>query len=781
MPAPMPRIAIVHEWLTELAGSEKVVEQMLRLYPNADLHALVDHIPDQHRGWLKGRKVETTWLQRIPASRRLFRSLLPLFPQTIERFDLGRYDLILSSHHCVAKGVLTKADQVHVSYVHSPMRYAWDLTHQYLGGTSAGCWMRRQAAWPMMHYLRSWDVISANRVDRFVANSQTVATRIWRCWRREATVVFPPVDTGFFTPGESGRADFWLHAGRLVPYKRADLAIRAFSQLSDQRLVVAGDGPELPRLRAMASKNVSFVGRPDGAGMRELLRRCRGLVFCAEEDFGILPVEAMACGAPVIAFGRGGATETVVHGKTGLLFQEQDADDVANAIRDAALTSWDHAAISAHAQSFGNERFLRQLEAETSAALADGRHRGASHPHHRNQRPIAIWTREHKSGEAAGRPRLIDALCDGPLLGAKHIRIPHAFEGGLWQISVACWSWLWRLSTFRPEPLQCALFASPAGINQALHRIGDQPPAIAYLDGVRCLSLARHLAARRTPFVVDLDDLMSRRCNLLLNAGERPNAGYLSRSLPSALLWAIERLGRQILRYERWALRRAEDEMVRLATATVLLSQAEVNELRVRVGPDLAGKIHHIPPEQRIVREGLAPCAPYRFIFVGGDALTQNRLALEMLTMLWRRHRPNSMLHWYGRRTSEGVIIPADFISHGYVEDLASEAYDGHSILLNPTTLAGGVKIKVLEALAHGCPVVGSPEAFEGLSWNDYPLIHKVDDEAWHSLLVDPERHADQLAKAVCVGQRHIAAEHSRTAFAEKWNSLLRNVPDGTL
>jgi glycosyltransferase involved in cell wall biosynthesis len=361
--------------LTDFAGSEKVVEQFLGMWPGADLHVLVDHLPQQRRGWLDGRTIRTSPLQSLPLGRRWFRALLPFFPQLIERWDLSAYDLVVSSHHCVAKGVMTRADQLHVSYVHSPMRYAWDLTHEYLGGRGPTRWLRRQAAWPLLHRLRTWDVISANRVDHFIANSRTVADRIWRCWRREAAVVHPPVDTAFFTPGSGSRGDYWLHAGRLVSYKRADLAIQAFSLLPQERLLVAGDGPELARLRRHAPANVSFAGRPDGERLRELLRGARGLVFCAEEDFGILPVEAMACGTPVVAYGRGGVTESVIHGKTGWLFPERTPAGLAQAVGEAGRQTWDVAAIRLHAEGFASERFRQALRAEVDAAMAMGRGR----------------------------------------------------------------------------------------------------------------------------------------------------------------------------------------------------------------------------------------------------------------------------------------------------------------------------------------------------------------------------------------------------------------------
>ena len=365
------RTAIIHEWLAEYAGSERVVEQMLELWPEAQLHALVDVLPPEQRGWLSGRTVRTSFIQRLPFAARRFRGYLPLFPLAVEQFDLNAYDLVVSSHHCVAKGALVRADQVHVSYVHSPMRYAWDLQHQYLAGRGVKAWLRRQLARPVLHRLRQWDVLSANRVDAFVANSRCVAERIWRCWRREAEVVYPPVDVAAFTPGTAPREDWYLHAGRLVSYKRADVVVAAFARMPSKRLLVVGDGPELAGLRRVAPANVTFLGRLPFEQLRDHLRRCRALIFAAEEDFGILPVEAMACGTPVLAYGRGGATETVIPELSGLHFPSQEPAAVMQAIdrfeQDGA--GFDATRIRAHALQFAPEHFRTQFAAVVDRAI----------------------------------------------------------------------------------------------------------------------------------------------------------------------------------------------------------------------------------------------------------------------------------------------------------------------------------------------------------------------------------------------------------------------------
>lgn len=369
------RVAMIHEWLAEYAGSERVVEQMLHLWPEARLHALVDVLPPDQREWLGGRQVLTSFIQRLPFAARRFRAYLPLFPLAVEQFDLDGYDLVVSSHHCVAKGVLARADQVHVSYVHSPMRYAWDLQHQYLAGTGAKAWLRRQVARPILHGLRQWDVSSANRVDAFAANSRCVAERIWRCWRREAVVVHPPVDVEAFTPGEAPREEWYLHAGRLVSYKRADVVVAAFARMPTKRLLVVGDGPELAALRRAAPANVTFLGRLPFERLRDHLRRCRALLFAAEEDFGILPVEAMACGSPVLAYGRGGATETVIPERSGLHFSSQDPAAVAQVVerfeRDEA--GFSAARIRQHALQFAPERFRERFAEVVDRAMTERR------------------------------------------------------------------------------------------------------------------------------------------------------------------------------------------------------------------------------------------------------------------------------------------------------------------------------------------------------------------------------------------------------------------------
>ncbi len=357
----MRRIAIIHEWLSGYYGSERVLEQILKLYPEADVFCVADFLQPEERTFLDGRQVTTSFIQRLPLARRHFRKYLALMPMAVEQFDLSAYDLVISSSHAVAKGVLTHSGQLHISYVHTPMRYAWDLQEQYLvnghGKGIRGCLARA-----LLHYMRMWDVRTANGVDVFVVNSSFVARRVWKIYRREAAVVYPPVDVASFAIGRN-RQPFYLTVSRLVPYKRIDLIVEAFSRLPDRRLVVIGDGPDLSRLRSKATSNITMLGFQPFDVIRNHLRQARAFIFAAEEDFGIAPVEAQACGTPVIAFGGGGVTETVVDGETGMYFTEQTAESLISAVNTFECSSCclDPARIQQNAQRFSIERFRHEF------------------------------------------------------------------------------------------------------------------------------------------------------------------------------------------------------------------------------------------------------------------------------------------------------------------------------------------------------------------------------------------------------------------------------------
>ena len=359
------KIAIVHEWLDTVAGSERVLEQMLDVFPQADLFAVVDFLPPEERGVLRGRTPTTTFIQRLPWARKRFRSYLPLMPLAIEQLDLRGYDVVLSSNHAVAKGVITGPDQLHICYVHSPMRYAWDLQHQYLAESGLQRGVKSAIARATLHYLRGWDQRSANGVDRFVANSQFIARRIGKVYRREAQVIHPPVDIERFALRHD-KQDFYLSASRLVPYKRVPMIVDAFAEMPEKRLVVIGDGPDGARIAKALPPNVTLLGFQPVASLIDHMQRARALVFAAEEDFGIAPVEAQACGTPVIAYGRGGSLETVVgHGpaRTGLLFMEQSAEAIRHAVQrfEAEADSFSVSACRAHAEQFSVQAFRDSL------------------------------------------------------------------------------------------------------------------------------------------------------------------------------------------------------------------------------------------------------------------------------------------------------------------------------------------------------------------------------------------------------------------------------------
>jgi glycosyltransferase involved in cell wall biosynthesis len=296
------KIVIVHDWLVNYGGSERVLEQMLLCYPEADIFSVVDFVPSHERDFLQGKKVTTSFIQRLPGAAKHYRHYLPLMPLAIEQLDVSGYDLVISSSHAVAKGILVSPDQLHICMCYTPIRYAWDLQHQYLqeAGLNRGIkgWLVR---W-MLHKIRLWDVRTANGVDHFIAISHYIARRIAKSYRREAQVIYPPVDTEFFVPLPDcgAKDDFYLTVSRMVPYKKIGLILEAFSHMPDKQLIVVGDGPEMSKCQAAAGPNVRLIGGQSADNLKDLLQRAKAFVFAAEEDFGITPVEAQACGTPVI-------------------------------------------------------------------------------------------------------------------------------------------------------------------------------------------------------------------------------------------------------------------------------------------------------------------------------------------------------------------------------------------------------------------------------------------------------------------------------------------------
>ena len=354
------KVVLSHDWLNGMRGGERCLDLICKEFPEAELYTLL-YRPELVSDAIRARKVHVSGLQRVPGFLNHYRWFLPLFPMAIESFRAPEgTDLVLSTSHCVAKGLVPPKGAKHLCYCFTPMRYAWTLQQDYFGRNP----LKRAALNLVLSRLRQWDRKASARVDRFVAISHHVKARIEQFYGREATVVYPPVATQFFTPdGRGGHDGYDLVVSALVPYKRVDLAVKAYAQTGFP-LKIAGVGTKMDALRNMAAPNVEFLGRVPDEGIRELYRRCRFLVFPGEEDFGIVPLEAQACGKPVLAFGKGGLLETVVDGKTGLFFGEQTSEALADATVRAEGVAWDPAAIRSHAEQFGETRFLEGLRAE---------------------------------------------------------------------------------------------------------------------------------------------------------------------------------------------------------------------------------------------------------------------------------------------------------------------------------------------------------------------------------------------------------------------------------
>lgn len=371
------RVAVVHDWLVIYGGAERVLEHILDMYPNADLFSLIDFVPLEQRHFLRGKTPKTSFLQKLPKVEKYYRKLLPLMPFAIEQFDLSEYDLVISSTYCVAKGVLTGPNQVHVSYCHSPMRYAWDHYHEYLREMNLTHGLKSLFARWQLHKIRTWDVRSNNSVDHFVANSKFVARRISKFYGRTSTIVNPPVDTTIFSL-ETDKEDYYVAAGRFVPFKRLDIVAQAFKSMPDKKLFILGDGPEMEKIKNKAGPNTVFPGFLPPAEVNQYLSKAKAFIFPSEEDFGIVPVEAQACGTPVIAFGKGGALETVVAPDaasgatpTGLFFYEQTAEAITTAVREfeSKQSIFDAQKIHEHAQTFAISNFKQKLQIEIDASL----------------------------------------------------------------------------------------------------------------------------------------------------------------------------------------------------------------------------------------------------------------------------------------------------------------------------------------------------------------------------------------------------------------------------
>lgn len=375
------KVAFVHEWFTQFAGSEKVLEAMHAEYPDADIFALVDILPKADRPAFLRKGVKTSFLQKLPFIGKLYRFMLPLMPVAVEQFDLSGYDVIISNSHAVAKGVITGPDQLHICMCYTPIRYAWDLQEEYIRNSRL---IRGPLNWLVrwqLHKIRIWDVRTSNGVDHFIAISNYIARRIHKVYRRDSTVIYCTVDVDNFTIGDEP-SDFYLAASRVVPYKRLQLIAEAFSRMPDKRLVVIGSGPGLAELKRVAGPNVSVLGYQPFEVLRQHMQTARAFIFAAEEDFGIIPVEAQACGTPVLAFSKGGASETVVDGVTGLHFHEQTQEAICDAVArfEGMRGRFDRQAIRAHALKFSGPRFKREFAGFVESRWAEHLARRRSPP-----------------------------------------------------------------------------------------------------------------------------------------------------------------------------------------------------------------------------------------------------------------------------------------------------------------------------------------------------------------------------------------------------------------
>ncbi|MFQ5889924.1 MAG: glycosyltransferase family 4 protein [Gemmatimonadota bacterium] len=395
------RVALVHYWLVRMRGGERVLESLCEIFPEADIFTHV-YDPEAVSETIRRHRVRTTFIGRLPNAVRRYRKYLPLMPLALEQLDLRAYDLVISSESGPAKGVITSPGSLHVCYCHSTMRYVWDMYPDYLAGASALTrWLMR----PIIHYLRMWDVTAAARVDHFICNSEHVSRRVRKYYRREAEVIPPPVDTESFTTSAETDDNF-LFLSELVRYKRPDLAVEAFNRLG-KPLVVIGEGEELAGLRRLAGPTVRLLGRQPFAAIRDHYARCRALIFPGEEDFGIVPVEAMAAGRPVIAFGRGGARETVVDGVTGLFFDEQTPEALCEAVRrfEAEEGRFSSERIREHARGFDRAVFKERMRASIERLL--------------ESRPGAAVARRSFGRVAAGGAQGMEPVSGLPVSGGR--------------------------------------------------------------------------------------------------------------------------------------------------------------------------------------------------------------------------------------------------------------------------------------------------------------------------------------------------------------------------
>lgn len=365
----MTRVAVIHDWLVTWAGAEKALAEILQLYPQAELYTLVNFLSKTDAERLKGHTIHTSAIQKLPLAKRHYRAWLPFMPLAVEQFDLSEYDLVISSSHAVAKGVITGPQTRHICYCYTPMRYAWDLQHEYLKETRPGKIKSLIQRW-LLHRLRLWDLASSQRVDEYIAISKHIARRIQKHYRRSATVIYPPVDIEHLIQQPlQPKQDYYLAASRLVPYKRIQLIAEAFAAMPDKQLLIIGSGPEEKRLQhylqqqqQQGKTNVCYLGYQPDQQLHQYLAAAKAYIFCAEEDFGILPVEAQALGTPVIALGKGGALETIKADETGLFFKEASTSAIQQAIHTFESRNWSPQACREHSRQFSKHHFSNALK-----------------------------------------------------------------------------------------------------------------------------------------------------------------------------------------------------------------------------------------------------------------------------------------------------------------------------------------------------------------------------------------------------------------------------------
>ncbi|MCK5126018.1 MAG: glycosyltransferase family 4 protein [candidate division Zixibacteria bacterium] len=357
------KIAIVHDWLITYGGAERVLEQLLKVFPQADLFALYDFTPENQREYFLNKKVTTSFLQKFPFARKKYRSYLPFMPLAVEQLDLSQYDIVISSSHAVAHGVLTNSEQLHLSYINNTMIYAWDMYHHYLNSAGLGKGISGLLAKVIMHYIRNWDSSTANRVNKYISNSAYMSRRIDKLYGKNSDIIYPPVETDKFDL-HTIKEDYYVAVSRFVPFKRIDLIVDAFTKMPDKKLVIIGDGPDMKKLKAAAGKNIRFKGFQKQEIVNAYVKRAKGFLFTSVEPFGIAVVEALACGTPVIAYGEGAAPEIITDGEHGVLFDKQTPEGLIEAVNrfENINYSFDPEKLKENAQRFSSKRFRNQFK-----------------------------------------------------------------------------------------------------------------------------------------------------------------------------------------------------------------------------------------------------------------------------------------------------------------------------------------------------------------------------------------------------------------------------------